>query len=126
MAEPGRRGEDLALAGSAGSDRRTPEGTPDDAQDLLKGALPTGGARGLTRRRRTGAERILAGPGWTVTAVVADAVMLVLAVVAALIGSNAAHVHAAAPELAWTFPPLVVVLLAMGLGIRRLSRTEPA
>src|SRR3954471_2060339 len=123
MAEPGRRGDDLALAGSARSDRRTPEGAPDDdAQDLLKGALPTGGARGLTRRRATGAARILAGRGWTVTAVAADTIMLVLAVVAALIGAHAAHVNAAAPELAWAFPPLVVALLA----IRGLYRPKIA
>src|SRR3954468_14441344 len=122
MAESGRRSEDLALADSARSDRHTREGTPDEAQDLLKGALPTGGARDLTRRRATGAARILAGRGWTVTAVVADTVMLVLAVVAALIGANAAHVHAAAPELAWAFPPLVVALLA----IRGLYRPKIA
>src|SRR5918912_697024 len=110
MAEPGRRGEALALAASAArADRRAPEGATDEAGDLLKGALPTGGARGLRRRRPTGAARILAGRGWTVTAIAADTVMLVLAVVAALIGANAAHVHSAAPELAWTFPPLVVV-----------------
>jgi exopolysaccharide biosynthesis polyprenyl glycosylphosphotransferase len=122
MAEPGERGEDLALAGSARTDRRTPEGAPDDAEDLLKGALPTGGARGLTRRRRTGAARILTGRGWTITAVVADTVMLVLAVVAALIGANAADVHAAAPALVWAFPPLVVGLLA----IRGLYRPKIA
>jgi exopolysaccharide biosynthesis polyprenyl glycosylphosphotransferase len=121
MAEPGRRGEDLALAASARSERGA-SASADEAQDLLKGALPTDGARGLTRRRRTGAARILAGPGWTVTAVVADTLMLLLAVVAALIGANAAHVHAAAPELAWTFPPLVVGLLA----IRGLYREKIA
>jgi exopolysaccharide biosynthesis polyprenyl glycosylphosphotransferase len=65
------------------------------------------------RRRAAGASRILAGRGWTITSVASDAVMLVLAVVAALLGANAAHVHAAAPELAWAFPPLVIGLLTI-------------
>jgi exopolysaccharide biosynthesis polyprenyl glycosylphosphotransferase len=48
-----------------------------------------------------------------VTSITADLLMLVLAVTAALIGANAAHVHAAQPLLAWAFPPLVIGLLAI-------------
>jgi exopolysaccharide biosynthesis polyprenyl glycosylphosphotransferase len=60
-----------------------------------------------------GARRILSGSAWAVTSVAADALMLVLAVVAALLGANAAHVHAPEPWLAWVFPPMVVGLLAV-------------
>jgi exopolysaccharide biosynthesis polyprenyl glycosylphosphotransferase len=113
MSQPGERAEDLALAASATPGDATAEPAGDATEELLKGALPVEGASHGRRRRRVGAGRILAGRAWTITSVVADAVMLVLAVVAALIGANAAHVHAAAPELAWAFPPLVVGLLAI-------------
>jgi exopolysaccharide biosynthesis polyprenyl glycosylphosphotransferase len=86
----------------------------DVADDLLKDALPVGRGTGdAARRRPAGPSRILRGRAWTITSVVADGLMLVLAVIAALIGARAAHVHAAAPELVWAFPPLVVALLAI-------------
>jgi exopolysaccharide biosynthesis polyprenyl glycosylphosphotransferase len=114
MSRPGQRSDDLALAASARSVDRSDDPAGESADDLLKGALPAQGASRERRRRRArGAERILAGRGWTITSVTADTVMLVLAVIAALIGANAAHVHAVAPELVWAFPPLVVGLLAI-------------
>ncbi|MEA2309976.1 MAG: hypothetical protein QOI65_2262 [Thermoleophilaceae bacterium] len=74
------------------------------------------------KRVATGAGRILGRRAWTTLSVVADASMLLLAVGAALLGANAAHVHAAAPELAWAFPPLVVGLLAIrGLYRQKIS-----
>jgi exopolysaccharide biosynthesis polyprenyl glycosylphosphotransferase len=80
-------------------------------------ADPLGDAAGHTppdsptvrRRSRSG---LLEGTSWTVTALCADAVMLVLAVVAALVGAQAAGVHASALP-AWFFPPLVMGLLAI-------------
>jgi exopolysaccharide biosynthesis polyprenyl glycosylphosphotransferase len=82
--------------------------------DLLRDAVsPPSESVAPLERVRKGARRILSGRGWVITCVATDAVMLVLAVVAALVGANAAHVHAAAPELAWTFPPLVIGLLAI-------------
>ncbi|MEA2375682.1 MAG: hypothetical protein QOD53_2145, partial [Thermoleophilaceae bacterium] len=65
------------------------------------------------RRRMARAGRLLEGRAWVVTSITADLLMLVLAVTAALIGANAAHVHAAQPLLAWAFPPLVIGLLAI-------------
>ena len=72
--------------------------------------------------RAVGPRGIFEGRRWVITSVAADALMLILAVVAALIGANAAHVHAAEPVLAWAFPPLVIGLLAIrGLYRQKLS-----
>jgi exopolysaccharide biosynthesis polyprenyl glycosylphosphotransferase len=114
MSRPGQRREDLALAASAAPGDPTAESAERLADELLKEALPDGGAsRGTARRGGTRAGKVLGGRGWTVTSLVADALMLVLAVVAALVGANAADVDAAAPWLAWAFPPMVVALLAI-------------
>src|SRR2546421_4214211 len=98
MPGTGQRGrEELALA----DERRIqvpPEGAP----------LPEA-ARGIPARAR----RLLSGRAWTTASVIADGLMLVLAVIAALIGANAANVHASAPALVWIFPPVVVALLAI-------------
>ena len=57
-----------------------------------------------------------------VTAVVVDAVMLLLAVAASLIGAKAAHVAAHGTSLAWLFPPLVIALLALrGMYVSRIT-----
>jgi exopolysaccharide biosynthesis polyprenyl glycosylphosphotransferase len=115
MPGTGQRGrEDLALATSVSpADAAVQTGRPLTDEPLSPappGAEPTQAEPGrLTARAR----RVLSGSGWTATAVTADAVMLVLAVVAALIGANAAHVHASESWLAWTFPPIVVALLAI-------------
>ncbi|HEX8075002.1 MAG TPA: sugar transferase [Thermoleophilaceae bacterium] len=65
------------------------------------------------RRRMARAGRFLEGRAWVVTSLSADVLMLVLAVAAALIGANAAHVHAPEPGLVWAFPPVVIGLLAI-------------
>src|SRR5919199_4282563 len=123
MADPGRRTDDVALAQSARPTAAGADPTEDVAPPLIDGPASGGGAReSAARPPSVGAGRVLSGRGWTVTAVVADVLMLVLAVVAALIGANAAHVHAVAPELAWTSPPLVVGLLAIrGLYRRKIA-----
>ena len=115
MPGSGQRGrEELALAASARAADPTAGGPPPVPDDLLRDAVsPPSESVAPLERVRKGARRILSGRGWVITCVATDAVMLVLAVVAALVGANAAHVHAAAPELAWTFPPLVIGLLAI-------------
>jgi exopolysaccharide biosynthesis polyprenyl glycosylphosphotransferase len=123
MPRPGQRGrEDLALAPSAGPADATAQAVSPVAEDRLAGPISADDQRSAQRRIPAGASRILSGPAWTVTSVIADAVMLALAVVAALIGGGAAHVHAPEPALAWVFPPMVVGLLA----IRGLYRPKIA
>jgi exopolysaccharide biosynthesis polyprenyl glycosylphosphotransferase len=55
---------------------------------------------------------VLDGRGWTITSVAADALMLVLAVVAALIGADAAGVSTDTFAV-WLFPPIVIGLMAL-------------
>ena len=98
MPGTGQRGrEELALA-----DDRLIQAPP-EADPLPETA------RGIPARAR----RLLSGRAWTTAEVIADGLMLVLAVIAALIGANAANVHASAPGLVWIFPPVVVALLAI-------------
>jgi len=110
--------EDLALADSAGVPDPIASGVPSVvAPTPLR---PHASAEGHAARVRP--KRIFDGRGWTITCLAADALMLVLAVVAALIGAHAAHVHAPAPGLAWLFPPLVIGLLAIrGLYRHKIS-----
>src|SRR4051794_10608203 len=114
MPGSGQRGrEDLALAAARAPGRDDSDASP-TADDLLKDALPDSSAPLRPRRRGVaGAGRILEGRGWVITSLTADLLMLVLAVVAALIGANAANVHAPEPGLVWAFPPLVIGLLAI-------------
>ncbi|HEX2127296.1 MAG TPA: sugar transferase [Thermoleophilaceae bacterium] len=77
------------------------DGSPSDAPPER---LPT-----ARRRSRAG---LLEGRSWTVVAIGADALMLLLAVGAALLGAEAAGVHAPAWP-AFLFPPLVIGLLAI-------------
>ena len=65
---------------------------------------------------------MLEGRSWTITAVCADGLMLLLAVAAALVGAEAADVHAAAWP-AFLFPPLVMGLLAIR-GVYRAKITN--
>jgi exopolysaccharide biosynthesis polyprenyl glycosylphosphotransferase len=62
---------------------------------------------------------LLQGRGWTITSVAADAVMLVLAVGAALLGAEQAGVRADSIAV-WAFPPLVIALLTL----RGMYRTK--
>ena len=64
-----------------------------------------------TARRRSRAS-LLEGKSWTITAVLCDSLMLALALAAALIGAEAADVHAS-PWPPFLFPPLVIALLAI-------------
>jgi exopolysaccharide biosynthesis polyprenyl glycosylphosphotransferase len=62
--------------------------------------------------RRPRRRHALQGRGWTITSVAADALMLVLAVGAALLGAREAGVSSDFPMI-WVFPPLVIGLLAL-------------
>jgi exopolysaccharide biosynthesis polyprenyl glycosylphosphotransferase len=122
MSGPGRRTEDLAIAASARPVAPGHNPAGDVTPELLAGTHSAADAPERARSRLKGPSRVLAGRAWAITSVLADAVMLVLAVVAALIGANAAHVNAAVPWLAWTFPPLVIGLLAIrGLYRRKIA-----
>jgi exopolysaccharide biosynthesis polyprenyl glycosylphosphotransferase len=76
----------------------------DPGADTPPGQLPTA-------RRRSHAA-IFEGRSWTIAALCADGLMLVLAVAAALFGADAAGVHADVWP-AFLFPPLVMALLAI-------------
>jgi exopolysaccharide biosynthesis polyprenyl glycosylphosphotransferase len=65
------------------------------------------------RARRSLRAALLHGRGWNWLSVSSDALMLVLAVAAALIGANAAHVRVESSAIVWAFPPLVIALLAL-------------
>ena len=102
------RRDELALAETAS----VPRAIREDEGAAAGGATaetPPGDLPTARRRSRAG---ILEGRAWTVTALCADAFMLVLAVAAALFGAQAADVHAAAWP-AFLFPPIVIGLLAI-------------
>jgi exopolysaccharide biosynthesis polyprenyl glycosylphosphotransferase len=56
---------------------------------------------------------VLSGRGLVATIVATDAVMLLLAVSAALIGARAAHIELTGSGIVWIFPPLVIGFLAL-------------
>jgi exopolysaccharide biosynthesis polyprenyl glycosylphosphotransferase len=56
---------------------------------------------------------LMSGRGLVGTTIAADAVMLLLAVAAALIGADAAHIPSGGNWIVWLFPPLVVGFLAL-------------
>src|SRR3954466_7411926 len=66
---------------------------------------------GTPRPSRIGA--LMTGRGLVVTTLVADAVMLLLAVGAALIGAQAAHIPSGGSAIVWLFPPLVIGFLTL-------------
>ncbi len=109
--------EELALAEPA-SANLIETGGPAAVADSQDAASETVAASRDTAARRW----LFEGRGWLITSIAADALMLVLAVVAALVGASAAKVHAPAPALVWVFPPLVIGLLAIrGLYRQKLS-----
>src|SRR4051794_1891732 len=66
---------------------------------------------GTPRPSRIGA--LLTGRGLMLTTLGTDAVMLLLAVGAALIGAKAAHIPSGGSGIVWAFPPLVIGFLAL-------------
>src|SRR3954453_22196821 len=73
---------------------------------------------GTPRTSRIGA--LMTGRGLMLTTLGTDAVMLLLAVGAALIGAKAAHIPSGGSGIAWAFPPLVIGFLAL----RGMYRTK--
>jgi exopolysaccharide biosynthesis polyprenyl glycosylphosphotransferase len=111
LPRPGTSGRDeLALAQPA--DAVDPaDAAPRGAGDRLEGAIDETPPGFPTVRRRS-REGLLEGRSWTITALCTDGLMLVLAAAAALLGAQAADVHASGlPVLA--FPPVVILLLAI-------------
>ncbi|MEA2481705.1 MAG: hypothetical protein QOJ07_3627 [Thermoleophilaceae bacterium] len=103
MSGTGHVGDEIALA-SAAAHVESPE---TEALERALRAAGDGLPASPPRRRH-----VLEGRGWTATSVSADAVMLILAVAAALIGAGPAGVHAGTATI-WVFPPLVIGLLAL-------------
>src|SRR4051794_39318797 len=66
---------------------------------------------GAPRPSRIGA--LMTGRGLMLTTLGTDAVMLLLAVGAALIGAKAAHIPSGGSGIVWAFPPLVIGFLAL-------------
>src|SRR3954470_14626539 len=66
---------------------------------------------GTPRPSRIGA--LMTGRGLMLTTLGTDAVMLLLAVGAALIGAKAAHIPSGGSGIVWAFPPLVIGFLAL-------------
>jgi exopolysaccharide biosynthesis polyprenyl glycosylphosphotransferase len=56
---------------------------------------------------------LMTGRGLIVTTIVTDAVMLLLAAGAALVGAKAAHIPSGGNWIVWLFPPLVIGFLAL-------------
>src|SRR4051794_18954681 len=56
---------------------------------------------------------LMAGRGLVLTTIATDAVMLLLASAAALVGAKAAHIPSGGNWIVWLFPPLVVGFLAL-------------
>jgi exopolysaccharide biosynthesis polyprenyl glycosylphosphotransferase len=56
---------------------------------------------------------LMAGRGLILTTVATDALMLLLAAAAALVGAKAAHIPSGGSWIVWLFPPLVIGFLAL-------------
>jgi hypothetical protein len=95
-------GDDIGLA-------RQPQTAPLETEALERALTAAGDTMPRRQSRR---RHVLEGRGWTWTSVGSDALMLVLAVVAALVGADAAGVDANSASV-WLFPPLVIALLAL-------------
>jgi exopolysaccharide biosynthesis polyprenyl glycosylphosphotransferase len=108
-------GEDFAVA-SATAER--PASESHDVADVLAPAEPLGAPR--RRGPRLTAASLFAGRGYVVTALVSDASMLLLAVVAAFIGAGRAHIRSEAISVVWLFPPIVLA----GLAVRGMYRSK--
>ncbi len=100
MSSTGRIGDEIAPAPA-------PEAPETEA---LERALKAAGDEFPVRRPRR--RHVLQGRGWTIASVAADALMLILAVGAALLGAGEAGVSSDFTMI-WAFPPLVIGLLAL-------------
>jgi exopolysaccharide biosynthesis polyprenyl glycosylphosphotransferase len=79
-------------------------------------ALPR--ASEFTLEERRGVRRLLEGRGWVAACIVSDALLLLLAVGAAMIGADDAGAETSSSWPVWLFPPLAMGLMAL----RRMYR----
>jgi exopolysaccharide biosynthesis polyprenyl glycosylphosphotransferase len=64
-------------------------------------------------RARPAVSALMTGRGLVITTIATDALMLLLAVGAALLGAKAAHISTAGAGIVWLCPPLVIGFLAL-------------
>jgi exopolysaccharide biosynthesis polyprenyl glycosylphosphotransferase len=111
----------VATKGHQGRALAPPVRTP-DVSDVPDPTMPDGleQAFNLTqraaqqrRRERLSIGSLMSGRGLVATTIVTDAVMLLLAVAAALVGAKAAHIGDGGNAIVWLFPPLVIGFLAL-------------
>jgi exopolysaccharide biosynthesis polyprenyl glycosylphosphotransferase len=112
VATKGHQGGALAAQG------RTSDDVSDAPGSMLTGDLddPFVAAQAASASRAAATPRISAlmtGRGLIVTTVATDAVMLLLASAAALLGAEAADIPSGGNWIVWLFPPLVVGFLAL-------------
>jgi exopolysaccharide biosynthesis polyprenyl glycosylphosphotransferase len=82
--------------------------------DELDDALITAEAAPVKRvARAPRVSALMSGRGLVITTIAADALMLLLAVGAALVGAKAAHIPSGGSWIVWLFPPLVIGFLAL-------------
>lgn len=111
MATKGQSGHALAPHGRT-SDVSEAHGSmlPDDLDEAFISAEAAPAPRTAATPR---INALMSGRGLVVTTIAADAVMLLLAVGAALIGAHAAHIPSGGNWIVWLFPPLVIGFLAL-------------
>jgi exopolysaccharide biosynthesis polyprenyl glycosylphosphotransferase len=82
--------------------------------DEFEGAfIPAEATAPLSTAAQPRINALMSGRGLILTTIAADGVMLLLAVAAALIGADAAHIPSGGNWIVWLFPPLVVGFLAL-------------
>ena len=111
MATPGHQPRALAAPASTLDVQESPQGTMRDAS----GPATTGPSTPPEQQEPTHNRLAVAftGRGLIATTIATDAIMLLLAVAAALLGAKAAHIELAGSGVVWAFPPLVIGFLAL-------------
>jgi exopolysaccharide biosynthesis polyprenyl glycosylphosphotransferase len=111
----------VATKGHQGRALAPPVHTP-DVSDAPAATLPDdlehafyvpGTAPEPAEHPRFGISTLMSGRGLVWTTIATDAVMLLLAVGAALVGAKAAHIDTSTDGIIWLFPPLVMGFLAL-------------
>ncbi|MEA2426233.1 MAG: hypothetical protein QOH13_2643, partial [Thermoleophilaceae bacterium] len=83
---------------------------PDDLDHAFHAPEPLAG---IAARPAPRMGALMTGRGLVLTTVATDALMLLLAVVAALVGAKAAHISTAGAGIVWLCPPLVIGFLTL-------------
>jgi exopolysaccharide biosynthesis polyprenyl glycosylphosphotransferase len=81
--------------------------------DQLDELLDADGPVHAGSKRQWRLAAMLTGRGWLITTITADAILLLLAVAATLIGARAAQIDTAGVKIVWLFPLLVIGFLAL-------------